>query len=164
MKKIEIKYGLASGIISIIFGLLNWFLLAPNFEVGVSQVVGYLTIAASLLAIPLGIKHYRDNENEGKISFKESFKIGFGVSLIASVIMSLYGALFFVFEGETFKEWQANNAANDLGQLPEQAASMPEFVFTPWFQGIVMFITVLMIGLIINLISSFVMKQNNLEH
>jgi len=39
-------------------------------------------------------------------------------------------------------------------------AEMPDFVLSPWFQGLVMLLTVFLIGMIINLVSSLALKRS----
>ena len=151
MKNFILRYGLVGGCISIFFGLLNWFTIAP-FTYNGSQIVGYITLILSLLCIPAGIKYFRDKLNSGNVTFAQSFKIGLGITVIASIVMFLYSSLFFIFAGDTFTEWQA--------EANPQAAEIPEFMMNPWAQGLIMFFISFFIGLIINLISSLVLKQN----
>ncbi|WP_422105195.1 DUF4199 domain-containing protein [Winogradskyella sp.] len=160
MKKFVIRYGILGASISIALGLLNWFFIAPAYGPKTSESIGYLTIIISLLTIPLGIKYYRDKLNNGLVSFKDGFKIGTGITLIASIIMGLYGMLFFAIEGDDFEAWQQKwFSPEELAQAQLQMATMPEYMQTPLFQGVVMFIMVFLIGTIINLISAIVLKR-----
>ncbi|MCE7991361.1 MAG: DUF4199 domain-containing protein [Roseivirga sp.] len=154
MKKFVIRYGIIGGLTSVVLGLLNWFLIAKPLGFGVSQWVGYLSIIVSLMCVPLGIKYFRDKLNNGVVSMGQSFRIGMGITLVASVIIFIYSMLFFFIAGNDFDQWK------EEGTTQSQMADMPEFATTFWFQGLIMFITVLLIGFIINLISSLLLKSN----
>jgi hypothetical protein len=160
MKNFVIRYGLWGGCLLIILGLLNWFIIAP-LGYNASQVVGYLSIIIALLCIPLGIKYFRDKLNNGAVTFNQGFRIGLGITFITSVIMFFYSLLFFVIAGDEFLAWrEAHLTEEELERTQLQLAQMPDFIMTPWFQGLVMFLTVFLIGLIINLISALALKKS----
>ncbi len=152
MKKFIIRYGLSGGTLSITLGLLNWFLIAKPLGYSASQWVGYLSIIIGLLCIPLGIKYFRDKLNNGSVSFGQAFKIGMGITFMAAVVMGIYAAIYFAIAGNAFEQWR-----ND--SLGPEATPLPEFAMTPFFQGVVMFVTALLIGLIINLLSTLALKK-----
>ena len=158
MKTFIIRYGILGASISIVLGLLNWFFIAPAYGPNISEAIGYLSIVMSLLTIPLGIKYFRDQLNQGMVSIKEGFKIGTGITLIASVIMGLYGMLFFMIEGDNFTAWHEQWASQiDMRQV--NVSDMPDYMLSPLFQGVVMFIMVFLIGIIINLVSVLILKR-----
>ena len=158
MKNFVVRYGLIGASVSIVLGLFNWFFLAQSSEVGTSQIVGYLSIILSLMVIPLGIKYFRDKLNGGQVSFKESFKIGSGITLITAIIMSIYSILFFYFEGDEFKVWRESGMSAE--QL-EKVAEQPAYVDSILFQGLLMFFIVFLIGIIINLLSTLIFKKSD---
>ena len=114
----------------------------------------------ALLAIPLGIRYYRDQLQDGGVTLGEGLRIGFGITAITSLIMGLYSALFFVLQGEEFMAWYEEQASPELvAQAKAQMESMPDMYLSPWFQGIVMLLTVFFIGTIITLISALVLRR-----
>ncbi len=160
MKNFIIKYGIAGGIVSSVLGTLNWLLIAQSIGVAGSQMIGYISIAISLLCIPLGLRYFRDQLNQGFLSFLQSFKIGTSITIIAAIVMAIHSVLFFTFQKEEFLEWQRKGLTQlELTAFNEQLAQMPDFAYTPWFQGIVMFIMVLLIGVVVNLISALVLVK-----
>lgn len=160
MKNYILKYGIAGGFISSILGTLNWLLVANHVGVSGSQAIGYISITLSLLCIPLGIKYYRDNLNDGIVSIIQSLKIGLSITIVAGIVMALHSILFFTFQKDEFLEWQkADLSQKELVAFNEQLAQMPDFVYDPWFQGIVMFFMVFLIGALINLISAQILKK-----
>jgi len=161
MKSYKIKYGIIGGIVSSLLGTLNWLLIAKPLGVGVSQTVGYASIIISLMCIPLGIKYFRDNLNNGMVSFGEAMKIGFGITFIAGILMALHSIIFFALQKDEFIAWQRNSLSGDeLEAFNQQMASMPDYVLSPLFQGVVMFLTVILIGIVINILSALILKSS----
>lgn len=160
MKNYALRYGLISGCVLILLGLANWFFIAKPFGYDASQVFGYLSMVVALLAVPIGVKYFRDQLNQGAVSFGQAFKIGMGISLISSIIMFFYSMIFFSVAGDEFMSWYKEGLSpQELEVAEAEIAALPEFVWSPMFQGVIMFITVLLIGLIISLISSVLMKR-----
>ena len=160
MKGYILKYGLIGGIISSILGTLNWILIADAVGVDGSQAVGYISITVSLLCIPFGMKYFRDKLNEGKLGFGQAFKIGLGITSIAGIVMALHSVIFFALQKEEFIQWQKKGLSQaELAAYNEELMNMPEFAFAPWFQGMVMFLMVFLIGAVVNVISSLLLKQ-----
>jgi len=160
MKNYIIKYGVIGGLISSIIGTLNWITIARPLGVTVSQTVGYITIFLSLLCVPFGVRYFRDKLNNGIVSFGQAFKIGLGITSIAGIVMAIQSAIFFALQKDEFIEWQRGNLSEaELAAFNEQLAQMPEFAYSPWFQAIIMFIMVFLIGAIVNLISALILKQ-----
>ena len=59
------------------------------------------------------------------------------------------------------KKWREQVLTeSELKQAQLQMAEMPDFVLSPWFQGLVMLLTVFLIVLIINLVSSLALKNS----
>ncbi len=162
MKTVNLRFGIIGGCISIAFGLLNWFTISQWYGAAASQAVGYLTIIASLMCVPMGIRYFRDQVNGGAITFSKAMKVGFGITTIFSLISFLYSALFFVFAGEDFDQWRKKGlSSRELAELEVQMAQSPEFVFTPLFQGLILAVSVFLIGMIINFISAFILKKSH---
>ena len=160
MKNIVFKYGIIGGLISSLLGTLNWIMIAKPLGVQVSQTVGYLSIILSLMCIPLGIRYFREKLNQGLVSFGQAMKIGLSITSIAGVVMAIHSILFFALQKDEFIAWQrANLTGEDLIAFNEQLASGPDFIFTPLFQGLVMFVMVFLIGGVINVISALFLKK-----
>ena len=160
MKKYILKYGIVGGLVSSILGTLNWILIARSVGVSASQAVGYISIALSLLCIPLGVRYFRDKQNKGVVSFAQAFKIGLAITSIAAIVMAIHSALFFAFQKDEFMAWQKEGLSQaQLAAFNEQMAAMPDYAYTPFFQAVVMFIMVFLIGAVVNVISALVLKQ-----
>ncbi len=162
MKAYKLKYGIAGGLVSSILGTLNWLLVAQTIGVSASQALGYISITLSLLCIPFGVRYFRDRLNNGAVNFGQAFIIGLGITGIAAIVMAIHSMLFFAFQKEEFIAWQRKDLSpTELAAFNEQLAQMPEFAYTPWFQGIVMFFMVFLIGAVVNLISALLLKKDS---
>lgn len=160
MKNLILKYGIISGLISSIVGTLNWFVIAKPLGVTISQTVGFTTIALVLLCIPLGVKYYKNNINNGVISLKESFKIGFGITSVSGIVMAIHSIIFFALQKDEFLEWQIQDMTDaELLVHNQQMAETPDFVFTPLFQGLVMFVMVFLFGALITVITAYLFRK-----
>ena len=76
--------------------------------------------------------------------------------------MGIHSILFFALQRDEFLEWQKQGMSEaELLIHNQQMAEMPSFAFTPWFQGIVMFVMVLLIGAFITFVSALIFKKKS---
>ena len=161
MPNYVLRYGLIGGSISIALGLINWFTIAQSYGPKVSQTIGYLTVILSLMCIPLGIRYFRDKHNGGTITFSKGFRIGLGITTIFSLMTFLYSVLFFVFAGDTFDQWTKKGLSKtELIEMQRRMEETPDFALTPWFQALILFVTVFLIGVVVNLLSCLILKRS----
>lgn len=162
MQKFKLRYGIIGGLISSLLGTLNWLFIAQSVGVQASQTVGYLSILVSLLCIPFGVRYFRDKLNSGQVEFGQAFLIGLGITVVAGIVMAIHSILFFVFQKEEFMEWQRSGlSSSELASFNEQIAQTPDYIYTPWFQGIVMFLMVFLMGIVVNIVSAFIMQRKS---
>ena len=84
MKKTILTFGLISGaIISVLMVATVPF--ADRIGFGHSYLVGYTTMVLAFLLVYFGIRSYRDNFGDGRISFGKAFVIGISIALISSL-------------------------------------------------------------------------------
>jgi hypothetical protein len=97
MKKIVLTFGLISGLImSVLMG--GSLLLADKIGSSHSLLLGYTIMVASFLLVYFGIRSYRDNALDGKISFGRAFACGILITLISSVCyVVMWEVLYFNF-------------------------------------------------------------------
>jgi hypothetical protein len=94
MTRTELQYGLIIG-----FGLIAWILAeyAAGFhttQLEVGEYSGYFSIIIPLIALYMGIRSFRDKELGGSMTFLKGFAAGSRMSFIASVLISLFLALY----------------------------------------------------------------------
>ncbi len=127
MRNIIIKYGLISGALSAA-GILIITLIFKSYgfdKVGFdnSAYIGYSLIIVSMAVIFFGIKAYRDNVNEGQVSFKNGLLIGLGIALISCVCYSL---MWMVVYYNFMPNFMDDYAAFSIKKLKESGASETE--------------------------------------
>ena len=72
MKKIIIRYGLIGSAVILVLFALQWMIWGMEMDYQMAEVLGYITMILSLSFVFLGIKAYRDQENNGQISFGQA--------------------------------------------------------------------------------------------
>ncbi len=151
MKNSILKYGGYGFVLSIVLFLLGLY-FGKGVDLSTQEVVGYLTIIVSLVFVFFGIKHFRDKENNGTLSFGKGMMIGLMISMITAMGIAIADLIYTTTINPDFLEEYkaAMDAQGYEGEIPDYSSS---------FMAFIMFITVLFIGLIISLISSLVLQQ-----
>ena len=86
IKSTILQFGTMLGVISVVFGLMIYFL---DMHYTQETSIGIVSIVISLGVIVLAQYNYR-NENGGFLSLGEALKIGLGVALISGIIGVTY--------------------------------------------------------------------------
>ncbi|MDC6366140.1 MULTISPECIES: DUF4199 domain-containing protein [Flavobacteriaceae] len=167
MKKTVIRYGLYGAVTICILFLLSWFLL-NDLSFASQEVLGYIAIIASLIFIYFGIKHFRDNENNGKVSFKKALTIGVVISLITAFAFGILDVFYAkVLNPDFMTEYYGTAADNLKATLPAEELevklaeleSQKELFSNPLLSFAIMSMTVFMIGVVITLISALALQR-----
>lgn len=85
MKNTIVRYGIYGFFTGLIIFTLHLVLGIKNLDYSTNEILGYISIFISLSFIYFGIKHYRDNINEGIISLGKAIIIGTLISLMVGV-------------------------------------------------------------------------------
>ncbi len=167
MKNTVLRYGIWSALS--IFGLfLISGLALKNLDFSTQEIYGYVSIIISLSFVFFGIKHFRDRENNGLISFGKGLAIGLLISLFASVTFGLYNVIYVEYIDPEFMtkyyDYSVEQVSKTLSgdELQAKLKKMEEekdLFAQPFMNFSLMFLTVFMIGLIISLISSLVLSK-----
>ena len=146
----------------------NFFSRNELFQYG--QVIGYLSMIASMLFIILGVKSYRDKVLKGKINFKQAFLIGLNISVIGGIIVGLFTIIFVEFVDPTWNESYKAYSIEMIENNPElnriekdkeienTILNLENMQSSP-IQGLLMSITVFIIGLFISIINAVVINR-----
>lgn len=168
MKKTVLRYGMLSALTIVVLFTLSWLIYHDsNFEA--QEVFGYASMVLSLLFVFFGIKHYRDKENGGQLSFGQGMKVGLLIVLIPALIFGVFDIIYTTFMNSGFMEryytaevakMQQTMSASEFQAAKATLDSQKEFFSNPLVAAGVMFLTVFIIGVIITVISSLILKRN----
>nr|WP_299382748.1 DUF4199 domain-containing protein [Allomuricauda sp.] len=167
MKKTVIRFGLYGALTICLLFLITWYLLG-DLPFSIQEILGYTSMVISLSFVYFGIKHFRDRENQGQLSFTLALKIGVLISLITALAFGILDVLYTEVLNPDFMEAYYQATVNDMRnalppdefevQLAEIEAQKVMFS-SPIFSFGLMFLTVFVIGFIISLISALLLQR-----
>ncbi|RKE98627.1 DUF4199 domain-containing protein [Ichthyenterobacterium magnum] len=167
MKNTIIKYGSYGLLVAIIlFLLVLW--LGQGMSYTTQEVFGYITMLASLSFIFFGIKHYRDHVNQGILSFGNGFVIGLLIAVFVGLGIGIADYIYttiinpdFATEylDKTLSTMKETMSTEEFEKQKDILVKQMDDYGGSGFMAFIMFITVVMIGLIISLISSLILQQ-----
>lgn len=168
MKKTIITFGLISGAISAIM-MVGTMLFADRIGMDRGYVLGYTTIVLSFLLVYFGIRSYRDNEGNGRISFSKAFTVGICITLISCVCYVIaWEILYYNFMPDFFDKWGAHviekakasgASAAAIQAKVEEFKKYRELYANPLTNAVMTFIEPFPVGLVITLISAAVLRK-----
>jgi uncharacterized protein DUF4199 len=170
MKNIIKKYGLIAAMICVGFPVLSSLIVGDNpdsYDIG--ELVGYSSIVVAMSLVYFAMRTYRDKENNGKINFREGIKIGTFISAIGGVAFAIYNLVFVTLIDPDFNEkYFAYQMDLERGteEFKMQFTELMEtggFMYSTTGGTILMFFTVFLIGLVLSVISSLVLKTDNTQ-
>lgn len=84
MRRVILTFGLISGgILSVMMLLTIPFQDRIGFDRG--MVIGYTTMVIAFLMVYFGVRSFRDNVAGGTVTFGRAFRVGLGITAVASV-------------------------------------------------------------------------------
>lgn len=171
MKRVVLKYGAISG------GLMSAVILAPFFfqdpgamleEMRLGEIVGYTTMIVAMGLVFFALREHRDRNLGGVMPFRTGLLVGLAVTLVAAVLYGLATTAGYMWIGpERTHEFMLayieysmgpGASADALAAAVAEYESQRDLWLNPWFQGFVMFATVVPIGLVVSLISAAVLR------
>ncbi len=177
MTRPSLKFGLLAGIIMAVIFFLPFVIFKGqdlyNFFL-VGEIIGYSTMILSMLFVFFGIRSYRDVELGGVISFGKAFVTGLSITFVASIIFGIFTVLLYTFispnlgnEMIEFYKRSIMESGQPQQLIDKQIAEMESnraLYNNAAFNGFLMFATVFLIGAVIALISSFILKRKTLKN
>lgn len=170
MKNTVLRYGLWSALSIFVLFLISSFIL-KDLDFNTQEIYGYVSIVVSLSFVFFGIKHFRDKENQGLLSFGKGLVIGLVITLFASITFGIYNVVYVEYIDPNFMTDYYNYSVEQISktlsgaELQAKLKQMEDekaMFSSPFMNFSLMFLTVFMIGFVISLISSLVLhrKQN----
>jgi len=167
MKNTIFRYG-AYGSISITFLFFVALFLGEYLDYGAREVVGYATMIISLSCIFFGIKHYRDHENQGAITFIKALTVGVFISLFVALIFGMLNVIYITYINPEFvADYYADTAVKLKNTVPAvelqeklKALEAEKELFSSTFMNfLLMSIMLFVLGFIISLISALFLQR-----
>ncbi|GAA4269013.1 DUF4199 domain-containing protein [Hyunsoonleella aestuarii] len=151
MKSTINKYGLFGAITGFVI-FMSHLAFAKNLSYSTLEVLGYISIFLSLSFIYFGIKHFRDNVNEGSITLGKALIIGLLISVLVGIGIAIADFIYTKFLNPNFFE--------DYTQmLIEQGRGDEVFEMTSLMGAAFMLVLVVIIGFIVSLISGLILQR-----
>ena len=170
MKKIIIKFGLIGAAICVVLPFLSTLILEKGPEgYATGELVGYTSIIVAMSLVYFAMRTYRDKENDGEINFGEGMKIGTVISSIGGIAFALYNLIFVLFIDPDFNEkYFAYQTGLERGseEFQKQFTALMEtggFMYTAAGGTLLMFFTVFLIGFVLTVISSLILKTGQVQ-
>ena len=163
IKKFGFYGGLTGGLIFAGSHFLDW-----KMGFGLLEIFGYLAIFTSLTFVFFGIKHFRDQINNGIVTFGKALGIGLAISAIAGLTIGLLDIIYVTLINPNFateyiqytlEGMKETLTAAEFEIQKAKIVDEMEFFSNPIFSGFFMFTIVFTFGIIISLISSLILQR-----
>ncbi|WP_378180626.1 DUF4199 domain-containing protein [Aquimarina sp. SS2-1] len=167
MKNTIIRYGIYGAITICVLFLLS-LTLGKNLSYSLQEVIGYTSMVVSLLFVYFGIKHYRDTENDGVVSFGKAMTIGLLISLFAALAFGILDYIYIKYinpdftaeyYGHMVEQMRSSLSEAEFKVKLEELEAQKELFSSPFINFLLMSSTVLIIGVIISLISGLILQR-----
>ena len=170
MKKTILRYGLigAAALVGINVILLLIMGLPEADDYATGEVIGYSTIVVALIPVFLAIKYYRDHNPEEAMGFWRALGLGTAVAVFPSIAFALYNWVYVSWIDPAFNEKyygylmekaQAEMSPSEFATYSTQVEAQQAMFANPFVMGVLMFITVFLIGVLIAFISALVLNR-----
>lgn len=164
MKRIILIFGLVIGVMLTANAIIVISMLYSDTDFKGNDVVGYAAMVIMFSLIYFGVRNYRNNHLDGKISFLQALKTGALICLIASTVYTVLGLLYYyLFVPDFIDVYSAhvirNTAPDEVEAVTTQMADFKEMYKNPLFAIFITYLEVLPVGMIVALFSAFIVKK-----
>jgi hypothetical protein len=165
MKKTVLTYGLISGVIAAVLMLAHVPFMDGSTK---GLIIGYAGIVLSALLIFFGVRSYRENVGNGKISFGRGLGVGILIALISStcyvaawevVYYNSPGIADHIFDKQV-EDMRASGAPQaEIDKTAQEAESFKKLYAKPLVNIAFTFMEPLPVGILMTLISALILKR-----
>ncbi|MEM9299163.1 MAG: DUF4199 domain-containing protein [Bacteroidota bacterium] len=164
MKKITLIFGSVIGLVLTTNSIIHMSMMYSNPNYKGNDVIGYATMVIIFSVIYFGVRNYRNKRLDGKMGFPKAFKTGALICFIASSYYVVFGLLYYYLFVPDFMDVYAeyiirNSPGSEVEAKTAQMASFKEMSKNPLFLVLFSYFEVLPIGMIVALISAFIVKR-----
>lgn len=173
MKKNVWVFGTIAGLIvaAWIIVVVTYGHYNPDFQG--SMWMGYASMLVAFSLVFVGIKNYRDNFNDGIISFGKAFKIGLYIVLIASTIyVANWLIIYYCFIPDYMEKYtahmmeQAKRGGLSAAEIAKQRQQMDGYIQmykNPLMVIALTYLEILPVGLVVAVIAALILKRKPQE-
>ncbi|HEX6863176.1 MAG TPA: DUF4199 domain-containing protein [Thermoanaerobaculia bacterium] len=170
MKRIVLRYGLASGVLLMAMGSVMMTLCMKGI-IGFdnSELLGYSSMVLSFLLVFFGVKSYRDNVAGGVIGFGKAFQVGLLITLVTCAMYVLaWEIIYYNFYPNVLDQYSeysiakmraAGESEAAIQAATTQMADFAKLYANPLFNSAITFLEVFPVGLIMTLISAAILRR-----
>lgn len=167
MKSTILRYGAYGAAAICVLFLLSWF-LGSSLDFGTQEIIGYASMVLSLTTVFFGIRHFRDRQNSGTLSLGEGLKIGLGISLITALAFGVLDMAYMwmnpgftdTYYDTILTQLQAELSPAEFEQRKAELESQRALFSNPLMSFLLMAFTVFLIGIIMTVVSSLLLKRS----
>lgn len=171
MKNIIIRNGLYITLIIVGIPVLGYLIEGPVTKDAAlnSEIVGYGSMIVSLAVfIFLGARKYRNEINNGTLTFKEGIKIGLLITVIPALAFGIYNHVYVEWIDPEFMDnywtWSMESMKQKLDPADfevwlEDMEAQREMFANPFLGFLLMFSTVFLIGVIVTLLVALGLRK-----
>jgi hypothetical protein len=173
MKRTVLIFGSIAGLIVTALMVYSTISCYRNADFEGNMLLGYASMLLAFSFVFVGIKSYRDNYNQGVITFGKAFRVGLFITLIASsmyVIIWLIDYYVFIpdfmdkYVAHVLRELKADGASpTEVAKKQAELATYADLYKSPFWVILLTYTEVLPIGLIISLISAWILRRNSTD-
>ncbi len=155
MKSTILRYGVRAGVLLVV---LSWasFYITKSSGVTTAQIASMGVVLFALGFVPLAIRSVRQ-QNGQLITFWMAFFTGALTTTIPAFFMFVSTVVFMKVQRAAFVEWSVDNASTGID------VEIAAVIMNPFEQGVIMFLTVMIIGTFIALISAVLLHRSKAE-
>jgi len=168
MKKTVLTFGLISGAVSAALMLMTVpFVDRIGWEKG--EILGYTGIVLSALMVFFGVRSYRENVGDGRITFGRGFAVGILITLISSAsYVGTWEIVYFKFMPDFVDKYAAHmvehakaSGANQqrVDETARRAEQFKQMYANPAINVALTFMEVFPIGLAVTLLSAGILRK-----
>lgn len=169
MKRNILIFGLIAGLIIGVLMQFSLWLGNKNPDYGHSLITGYATMVLGFALIFVGVKNFRDKYNQGSVGFGKAFKIGLGITLIASTIYVIFWLVdYYVFMPDFMDKYadqmmkiarESGVSPADLNKKVAEINNMKEMYKNPVMVVLWTYLEIVPVGLVISLVSAVLLRK-----
>ena len=159
---IAMNYGVILGVVIVIVSLLFYMMGETT-----NKLQSWLNYVIMIAAIYIGVKHHRDNDLNGYISYGAALGTGTLIILVAAIMLGVYMFVFTKIIDPDFIQYILDKAESDMedqGQTQKQikiAMKYTAMMMTPFWIAIMSSIGTIFMGFIFSLITGIFLKKKD---